>query len=120
MLALYLLLAGLMPNMDFCDLARIPDLVEHYLEHQAAADGMDLAEFITFHYAEENKEPADDHSLPFKEHNCCPAGHTLTVLTRPVMIEFRPAVPVLHLYSPYQAHLPSRFSTSIWQPPQFS
>lgn len=118
LLACYFFLAGLMPNMDFCDLSKIPGLAAHFLEHNSSAKDMSLEEFMAFHYGNENQEPADEHSLPFKDHNCCPAGHTLTLLTTAIEIDFNLVILDRDLNQPYVLDLTSRFSNSIWQPPQ--
>lgn len=118
LLATYFFLAGLMPNMDFCDLSKLPGLAGHFLEHNAAAKDMGLAEFMAFHYGNENQEPPDEHSLPFKDHGCCPAGHTLTLLTMPVEINFSLAIHGRDLNCPYILRLSPFFSDSVWQPPQ--
>ena len=54
------------------ELAKIPALWHHYLEHKAMAGGLSFIDFLTAHY---NRPSHDDHSqehknLPFYEHQC--------------------------------------------------
>lgn len=54
------------------DLMKLPLLFAHFLEHQSAAEELDLASFIALHYANDDHE-TQDHSghenLPFHYHH---------------------------------------------------
>lgn len=58
-------------NMSLTDLFRIPDLVEHYTEHQAKGDS--LLSFISKHYGLEKAA----HQSEDSEHEDLPFHHTV-------------------------------------------
>lgn len=74
-LSLLMLVGGLVPNNDLGELAKLPDLMQHYrYHHSAAGGGLSFGEFIAEHYgAGENQHfgctfsawhQQDHHNLP--------------------------------------------------------
>ncbi len=59
------------PNMDMCEIAKIPNLIEHYLMHRSG-DGLSLIDFLELHYGDEQNQQKDPFhaKLPFKDHTC--------------------------------------------------
>lgn len=119
-LAFYFLMAGLMPNMDFHELSKIPDLVTHFIEHRQADDAISMLEFIAFHYGKESHTPTDGHSLPFQDHPCCMVCHSFTTLTETFTFRYTPVYFNQEFSDTYILPFTSPFAFSIWQPPQFS
>ena len=71
-LAFYMLIGGLIPNSDFSQLVRIPDMMEHFQLHQEelADSGLELSfwDFIKIHFISPNghEHDGDEH------HQNCP------------------------------------------------
>ncbi len=76
---------AMVPNMNlFCELEKLPNLFEHFEEHEQQ-DGISLLDFLDFHYGSGQQSPAHHHNdehddqLPFHgNHQCC---HTFVVFT---------------------------------------
>ncbi len=119
-LAFYFLLAGLMPNMDFHELGKIPDLVAHYTEHSQSEGEMNFLKFIAFHYGKQSHAPTDGHNLPFQDHACCMGFHSFTTLAEPFIFYGIPVYSHQEFSDTYSFPFTYQFALSFWQPPQFS
>jgi hypothetical protein len=75
-LSAYLLLGSFFPASDFCQLARIPFLIDHFQEHQALAadkgEDMNFLEFLSIHFYQTGEHP-DSH--PGSDHQDLPLQH---------------------------------------------
>lgn len=74
-LSLLMLVGGLVPNNDLSELAKLPDLMQHYRYHHSAAGGaLTFGEFLADHYGAGEKQhfgctfsawhQQDHHNLP--------------------------------------------------------
>lgn len=72
----YLLLGSFFPASDFCQLARIPFLIDHFQEHQALAtdkgEELNFLEFLSIHFYQtgehSDSHPGSDHQdLPLQQ-----------------------------------------------------
>jgi len=72
----YLLLGSIFPASDFCQLSRIPFLLNHFQEHQALAadkgEELNFLEFLSIHFYQTGEHP-DSH--PGSEHQDLPLQH---------------------------------------------
>lgn len=116
-LAFYLLLAGLMPNMDLHELGKIPDLVSHFMEHREAEDAMGVLEFVAFHYGKQSHTPTDGHTLPFQDHPCCMVFHSFNTEVEPFIFHFTAVYSNQEYIDTYTYPFTSLFAVTIWQPP---
>lgn len=71
-LASYMFIGSLIPNSDFSQLARIPDMVKHYELHQEEIANLDVEfsfwEFLIIHFISPNDHEHDGDD----EHKNCP------------------------------------------------
>lgn len=114
-LSLCMLLGSLLPNGDLHELAKVPALIEHYLEH-AERDGLSMADFIALHYDNQEAQHKSEHQhLPFFQHSC--SAHVFTINEHTIEIALLPVsvnkVEIQHQYT-YSFLL----SRSIFQPPR--
>ena len=72
--ALYLMVGSIFPNMDFDQFSKIPQLLEHFNEHQqeakASGEECSFIEFISMHLFFPNSHENDHHS-----HDSLPMQH---------------------------------------------
>lgn len=107
------------------ELLKIPNMIEHYNDHQEHKPKIGFWEFVCIHYAhgEVNDEDfSKDMKLPFKSHgdNCqCnivfyPATHSYTLATAIFPSTYKPE------NFNYTFSVSSHCRTAVWQPPQVS
>lgn len=118
-LSFYLLLGAIIPNSDFHELSKLPELVAHFAEHEKNTDNS-FFRFMELHYG--LKDGTKDHhqesheNLPFNEHN---TGHTHVYVSFQASIDFEAQVePVRKNFTEYQSIISSEYSYSIFQPPR--
>ena len=61
-------------NTSFCQVFKLPLLMEHYKEHKADNEEVTLLEFLYMHYGGNDQTSADDSKdsqLPFKQFDQC-------------------------------------------------
>jgi len=75
-LSVYLLLGSFFPASDFCQLAHIPFLLDHFQEHQALAadegEELNFLQFLSIHFYQTGEHP-DAH--PGSDHQDLPLQH---------------------------------------------
>ena len=104
-LGLLMLLGSLVPDNDLGELAKLPQLVEHYeFHHSAAGGGLSFGQFMAEHYGAGTKHYAgcslsprhqqDHHDLPLRcHHGCVLLSFVLAPATRVVFtVRLVPAV----------------------------
>ena len=120
LLSFWILLGSLMPGNDMEEMAKIPDLIGHYLEHKASAgNDFSFARFITEHYNQKKESDSDQahKKLPFFEHQCpglvfvIPQFHFLMVQPLDWIKQAHPVLQVSQCLSPFSEY---------WQPPKLS
>jgi len=108
---------------EFYQFAKLPVLVEHFIEHREQNHKLTLWQFLNMHYADEDVKDPDydkDMKLPFKSHD---GFLNITVFT-PIPINYTICVKPIDsetqnftLYT--DSFVNSGFLGSIWQPPKF-
>jgi hypothetical protein len=118
-LSFWLLLGGFLPHGDMEELAKIPVLIQHYLEHKAEAHGnLSFKDFLLTHYKDlhaQSKPDSAHENLPFFKH------------TIPAMVFFLPVFKVNFKIGfvllprsefPEPENKPFGRASDPWQPPQ--
>ncbi|GAB3869472.1 hypothetical protein GCM10028824_16500 [Hymenobacter segetis] len=129
-LGILMLLGSFVPENDLGELAKLPQLVEHYeYHHSAAGGGLNFGQFIAEHYGAGTKHYAgctlsprhqqDHHNLPLRcHHGCVTLSFVVAPVTRLVFV----ARPETAVVPTYRAAIAPRyafsFSTSLGQPPR--
>ncbi|MCC3155285.1 hypothetical protein Q3A66_19450 [Hymenobacter sp. BT770] len=129
-LGFLMLLGSFVPENDLGELAKLPQLLEHYqFHHSPAGGGLTFSQFIVEHYGAGTKHYAgcslsprhqqDHHNLPLRCHHGCGAvGFVVAAATR---MAFE-ACSELALAPAYRAAPAARyaccFSSSVAQPPR--
>jgi hypothetical protein len=122
LIAIILLTIFLCAYTSIGQLLKVPNLIEHYKEHQneVSNNSISFVQFIKAHYSKNSEHNKDEHEdLPFKT-----VEHTTNVLftflfvnfkfiEKPVFIELKPAFF-------YKDSFKSNLFTSIWLPPKIS
>lgn len=129
-LGILMLLGSFIPENDLGELAKLPQLVEHYeYHHSAAGGGLNFSQFIAEHYGAGTKHytgcslsprhQQDHHNLPLRcHHGCVLLSFVVAPVTR-LVLAARPATAVVRAYrataTPRYAF---RISRSLGQPPR--
>ncbi|HRH35213.1 MAG TPA: hypothetical protein PKY12_09130 [Catalimonadaceae bacterium] len=118
LLSIWILLGSFMPRNDMEELAKIPALIHHYLEHKAhSKTELSFAQFLKEHYSESTEHNSDKahKNLPFFEHQCPGLVFVLPVF-RFTLVE--PFDFIETQYPTYEDSFCSNPSAEVWQPPQ--
>lgn len=129
-LGILLLLGSLVPENDLGELAKLPQLVEHYdYHHSAAGGGLNFGQFIAEHYGAGTKHydgyrlsarhQQDHHNLPLRCHHGCVALSFVVVPATRVAFVARPETALVRAYRVAAApRYAFTFSSSLAQPPR--
>lgn len=113
---------ALLPNMDICcEIPKIPNLLEHYQEHQRDED-FNLWSFLNFHYGKQAKDThhqqdSQDENLPFKGQPCCHGVVWFVPSFNTYSNDFHLITAPERRFD-YQQPLHSEYRHSIFQPPR--
>lgn len=131
LLGFVMLLGSLLPQHDLSELAKLPELAQHYRYHQAmAGGGLSVASFLALHYGPEganhhrnpvsHRDAQDHKKLPLEQHH-----HNCVLVSFVLPAGARVGVPVLPLSWPAATYRPTpgslyAFSVSriLLQPPR--
>lgn len=129
-LGLLLLVGSLVPNNDLGELAKIPQLVEHYRFHHSPAGGsLTFGQFLVEHYGAGTKHYAgcslsprhqqDHHNLPLRSHHGSTAVNFVVTAAARVAFAARPARPAATAYRAATApRYAFSYSACLAQPPR--
>lgn len=101
------------------EVGKLPELYEHYQEHQEEEGEITILDFLEMHYLGEGHEGDHEHDLPF-QHDVdyivvnIPAITPSTPLSETLSVR---AVP-LTSWPQVKDFLPSELSFEIWNPPR--
>ncbi|WP_051224100.1 hypothetical protein [Flavobacterium tegetincola] len=121
-IAIALLSLYLLTSTDFSELLKLPQLAQHFKEHQEEQQ-LTFSEFVYEHYTKGDVFDADrdqDLKLPYKSLDFTHAV-SFTVLPSITTIEFITTTDFAELKPPnrfYNACFSSDNFSTIWQPPQ--
>lgn len=113
-------LGGVMP---FGELAKLPHLIAHYLEH--AQYGTSFGDYLELHYAHTPASHQDPHHdkgcLPFQGGERTTHAPTLGSMDRPsagTVLDMNVSVPATRIALAAEEDLPSTTLGSVFQPPR--
>ena len=118
-----MLLGSFIPENDLGELAKLPQLVEHYeYHHSAAGGGLNISQFLAEHYGAGTKHYAgctlsprhqqDHHNLPLRcHHGCVTFSFVVASATRLVFVS-RPEMVAAPVYRAAAAPPPRRATPS--------
>ena len=104
-------------------LAKMPNLIEHFISHKISDSGMSIFAFFKMHYIDEQVKDSDykqDMKLPFKTHDFSnsivnlsipPERTTFNILNQSIYVDYSSN------FSYSEKFYPSVFS-KIWEPPK--
>jgi hypothetical protein len=70
-LGFLILLGSLMPQTNFEELAKLPDLIAHFQVHQMKDESISFLSFINRHYSSSHRNEEDHSKLPLQKHCSC-------------------------------------------------
>ncbi|MFD2720867.1 hypothetical protein ACFST9_19260 [Hymenobacter monticola] len=129
-LGILMLLGSFIPENDLGELAKLPQLVEHYdYHHSAAGGGLSFGQFIAEHYGAGTKHYAgctlssrhqqDHHNLPLRcHHGCVLLSLVVAPVTRLVFVARPVPAPVRAYRVAATPRYAFTFSSSLGQPPR--
>ena len=119
---LTIVIAGsFLPNMDTCELSKIPQLIHHYQEHtELRKQSISFIDFLLLHYgvgkeSGEHRDQEDHDNLPFHAHTF---HAMIPALTESVSFSFYKFEPLHFLNSEYLYSEYFEYSFSLLQPPR--
>lgn len=127
-LALLMLVGSLIPQNDLRELAKLPQLLEHYADHQTpAGGGLSFRAFLALHYGAGSDHYArrhashheqDHHDLPLRCHHDCPVVvFVMPVPPAPSPVGL-PEIPALDYRAPAVPLYAFAFSNPLLEPPR--
>ena len=122
LIAMLLIGSVLFGQTELHQLARMPQLVEHFLEHKAEQPGTTLFGFIALHYFSgdvQDEDFAADEELPFRSHD----DHAMFSATKDLFHGPEAVVTFHYPVLPLSPACPSSAlslgeRTDVWQPPK--
>lgn len=102
---------------------KLPELVEHFMEHKSENHKTTLIEFLTMHYSSPSSGVAhntDDTDLPFKSHHDCGNVNYIAFMSFEMFQLDVKTTPIeSKSYNTYSSEfISSAYLSSIWQPPK--
>lgn len=125
-----MLLGSVVPENDLGELAKLPQLVEHYqYHHSAAGGGLNFGQFIAEHYGAGTKHYAgcslsprhqqDHQNLPLRcHHGYGTVGFVVAAAIRPVFVTQRETTDLQAYRAAATPRYAFSFSASLGQPPR--
>ena len=129
-LGMLMLLGGFVPENDLGELAKLPQLVEHYqYHHSAAGGGLTFGEFMMEHYGAGTKHyggcslsqrhQQDHHNLPLRSHHDSGSVNFVVAAATRLVFVARPETATALAYRVAPApRYAFRLSNSLGQPPR--
>jgi len=116
------LFSALLPAQAKEELAKLPELLEHFKEHQAETPGIAFFQFWKMHYGEDFAQHQSDHdhsNLPMKHHCEHVHAYALALLPQPCL---NPSISQVSTNGNQPVFIDQSYSFSlpndIWQPPR--
>lgn len=106
---------GLFTEMH--ELASIPLLVQHYLEHREKVPEMSFVDFLVMHYKSDVPHDSTDMKLPFKDHSTVTTP-TFAAPEQKVSLGAQMPATTREFSSNYISVIPSSGLDEIFQPPR--
>jgi hypothetical protein len=123
LLPIFLLSIYLVSVTELHELFKLPQLVEHFMEHKSEDSKTSLLNFLVMHYANTDDGDGDkskDMKLPFKSnHDCANFANTgfISFNTFSLAIKSTPIKSKIYKTNATD-FISSAYLSSIWQPPK--
>ena len=118
LLAIWITLGSFMPQNDMEELAKIPNLYNHFQEHKAQHNNnLSFLDFMSEHYSTKDCEDKDHKQLPFFEHQIPGLIFLIPHFSVELLQTFE------FISKAYSPELPSDIkavSVTVWQPPRLA
>lgn len=120
LVSFFLITVFLCANTSIGQLLKVPNLIEHYIEHKNEVDTNSFVEFIKLHYSKNSQNNEKEHqNLPFKTFEN--TAHVLFVFT---CLNFQFLLKKVFFETNksffYKNSFKSNLFTSIWLPPKIA
>lgn len=122
-IAISFLVLFLLTSTDVEQFLKLPELLEHFKDHQKHSEKLSFIDFLRIHYLdseEHGNEYYKDKQLPFKSVDDC---HCFNVIALPLdILSDKPIIGLQkNMMNAYQEQfLKSAYLSFIWQPPKFA
>ena len=122
-LPIFLLSIYLVSVTELHELFKLPQLVEHFIEHKSEDNKTSLVDFLVMHYANADDGDGDkskDMQLPFKSHHDCEnLASTGLISFNSFCLAIKSTPIESKVYNTYSTDfISSAYLSSIWQPPK--
>jgi hypothetical protein len=102
---------------------KLPQLVEHFMEHKSENNKTTLIDFLTMHYTSSedgNSHNTDDTELPFKSHHDFGNINNIAFISfNTFQLDIKTTPIESKNYNTYSSEfISSAYLSSIWQPPK--
>lgn len=121
--AFFLAAVYLLPATPVTEFLKLPELVQHYIDHRHENHNSSFTAFLVQHYLKEDgsdKDAAEDSRLPFKSNEqILSSGFVSLYPPQPVTIILSPVSSPEKKYDRCNNNrLPVQYPDSVWQPPR--
>ncbi|MFY7729167.1 MAG: hypothetical protein ACOVRN_06605 [Flavobacterium sp.] len=125
LLAILVLFGYLGGNTLLCELAKVPLLVQHYMDHTSNDPGLSFSDFLNMHYTGKDIKDGDydtDMKLPYKSHDHSVNSYVFYAPLHQVYrgLSVAPRIVFTKETPEYSYIYSSLLGQSIWQPPKIA
>ncbi|TXI64558.1 MAG: hypothetical protein E6Q46_06900 [Flavobacterium sp.] len=122
LIALFLISVFMCANTSIGQLLKIPNLIEHYIEHknELTTASISFIDFLESHYSKNAENNPEEHQdLPFKTFEI---ASTVFVLVNNANIQIQPVKAVINTKQKFFYHqsFKSHLINTIWLPPKIA
>lgn len=122
LIALFLISVFMCANTSIGQLLKIPNLIEHYIEHknELIPTSISFIDFLESHYSKNAENNPEEHQdLPFKTFEI---ASTVFVLVNNANIQIQPVKALINTNQKFFYHqsFKSHLITTIWLPPKIA
>lgn len=120
-IAIFLITSFLCANTSIGQLLKVPNLLEHYKEHQkkVATSSISFVQFLKLHYSKKFENNQEEHqNLPFKTFDNVTSVFTISFIN--LQIQLIKSIITCKQKFFYNKSFKSKLVISIWMPPKIA
>ncbi|WP_072783748.1 hypothetical protein [Flavobacterium haoranii] len=120
-IAIFLITIFLCANTSIGQLLKVPNLLEHYKEHQkkVATSSISFVQFLKLHYSKKFENNQEEHqNLPFKTFDNVTSVFTISFIN--LQIQLIKSIITCKQKFFYNKSFKSKLVISIWMPPKIA